>query len=129
MAAGGGDLECALRAVLTNDFAEVSAIDVGEGFARTLGRQQRTRLEPLHELTDRCRCAQRQIADEARFGYVRARQDKRVLATIALQPPRDREHTSHRADAAIQTPEQIGSYFILEWRGKRRQILYRPDDE
>jgi hypothetical protein len=27
------------------------------------------------------------------------------------------------------TAEQIGNYFVLEWRGKRRQILYRPDDE
>ncbi|HUS30580.1 MAG TPA: hypothetical protein VMZ53_18855 [Kofleriaceae bacterium] len=27
------------------------------------------------------------------------------------------------------TAEQIGSYFVLEWRGKRRQVLYRPDDE
>ena len=25
------------------------------------------------------------------------------------------------------TAEQLGDYFILEWRGKRRQILYRPD--
>jgi hypothetical protein len=24
------------------------------------------------------------------------------------------------------TAEQIGDYFILEWRGKRHQILYRP---
>jgi len=27
------------------------------------------------------------------------------------------------------TAEQIGNYFVLEWRGKRRQILYRPEDE
>ncbi|MDB4953142.1 MAG: hypothetical protein JWO36_711 [Myxococcales bacterium] len=26
------------------------------------------------------------------------------------------------------TAEQIGDYFILEWRGKRHQILYRPDE-
>jgi len=33
--------------------------------------------------------------------------------------------TPHRAlDEA--TAEQIGDYLILEWRGKRRQILYRP---
>lgn len=25
------------------------------------------------------------------------------------------------------TAEQIGDYVILEWRGKRRQVLYRPD--
>jgi hypothetical protein len=25
------------------------------------------------------------------------------------------------------TAEQIGEYLVLEWRGKRRQILYRPD--
>jgi hypothetical protein len=25
------------------------------------------------------------------------------------------------------TAEQIGDFFILEWRGKRRQILYRPE--
>jgi hypothetical protein len=25
------------------------------------------------------------------------------------------------------TGEQIGDYLVLEWRGKRRQILYRPD--
>ncbi|HEU0036347.1 MAG TPA: hypothetical protein VFQ53_37300 [Kofleriaceae bacterium] len=25
------------------------------------------------------------------------------------------------------TAEQLGDYLILEWRGKRRQILYRPD--
>ncbi len=25
------------------------------------------------------------------------------------------------------TAEQIGDFFVLEWRGKRRQILYRPD--
>jgi len=25
------------------------------------------------------------------------------------------------------TAEQIGDYLVLEWRGKRRQILYRPD--
>jgi hypothetical protein len=25
------------------------------------------------------------------------------------------------------TAEQIGDYFVLEWRGKRRQVLYRPD--
>jgi hypothetical protein len=34
--------------------------------------------------------------------------------------------TPHRAlDEA--TAEQIGDYLILEWRGKRRQILYRPE--
>ncbi len=34
--------------------------------------------------------------------------------------------TPHRAlDEA--TGEQIGDYLILEWRGKRRQILYRPE--
>ena len=27
------------------------------------------------------------------------------------------------------TAEQIGDYLVLEWRGKRRQILYRPEDE
>jgi len=33
--------------------------------------------------------------------------------------------TPHRAlDEA--TAEQIGDYLILAWRGKRRQILYRP---
>ncbi|NVB77994.1 MAG: hypothetical protein HOV81_06320 [Kofleriaceae bacterium] len=26
------------------------------------------------------------------------------------------------------TAEQIGDYLVLEWRGKRRQILYRPDE-
>ncbi len=26
------------------------------------------------------------------------------------------------------TAEQLGDYIVLEWRGKRRQILYRPDD-
>jgi hypothetical protein len=25
------------------------------------------------------------------------------------------------------TAEQIGDYLVLEWRGKRRQVLYRPD--
>ena len=25
------------------------------------------------------------------------------------------------------TAEQIGDFFVLEWRGKRREILYRPD--
>jgi hypothetical protein len=25
------------------------------------------------------------------------------------------------------TAEQIGDYYVLEWRGKRRQVLYRPD--
>ena len=25
------------------------------------------------------------------------------------------------------TAEQIGDYFVLEWRGKRREILYRPE--
>ena len=25
------------------------------------------------------------------------------------------------------TAEQIGDFFVLEWRGKRRQILYRPE--
>jgi hypothetical protein len=25
------------------------------------------------------------------------------------------------------TAEQLGDFFILEWRGKRRQVLYRPD--
>ncbi len=34
--------------------------------------------------------------------------------------------TPHRAlDEA--TAEQIGDYLILEWRGKRRQVLYRPE--
>jgi hypothetical protein len=34
--------------------------------------------------------------------------------------------TPHRGlDEA--TAEQIGDYLILEWRGKRRQILYRPE--
>jgi hypothetical protein len=27
------------------------------------------------------------------------------------------------------TAEQLGSYLVLEWRGKRRQVLYRPDAE
>jgi len=27
------------------------------------------------------------------------------------------------------TAEQIGDFFVLEWRGKRRQILYRPEVE
>jgi len=27
------------------------------------------------------------------------------------------------------TAEQIGTYFVFEWRGKRRQVLYRPDAE
>ncbi len=26
------------------------------------------------------------------------------------------------------TAEQIGDFLVLEWRGKRRQVLYRPDD-
>ena len=25
------------------------------------------------------------------------------------------------------TAEQIGDFLVLEWRGKRRQILYRPE--
>ena len=25
------------------------------------------------------------------------------------------------------TAEQIGDFFVLEWRGKRREILYRPE--
>ena len=25
------------------------------------------------------------------------------------------------------TAEQIGDYFVFEWRGKRREILYRPE--
>ena len=25
------------------------------------------------------------------------------------------------------TAEQIGDYLVLEWRGKRREILYRPE--
>ena len=25
------------------------------------------------------------------------------------------------------TAEQLGDYLVLEWRGKRRQVLYRPD--
>ena len=25
------------------------------------------------------------------------------------------------------TAEQIGDFFIFEWRGKRREILYRPE--
>jgi hypothetical protein len=34
--------------------------------------------------------------------------------------------TPHRAlDEA--TAEQIGNYLVLEWRGKRKQILYRPE--
>jgi hypothetical protein len=27
------------------------------------------------------------------------------------------------------TAEQLGSYLVLEWRGKRRQVLYRPEAE
>jgi len=27
------------------------------------------------------------------------------------------------------TAEQLGNYLVLEWRGKRRQVLYRPDAE
>jgi hypothetical protein len=36
--------------------------------------------------------------------------------------------TPHRTlDEA--TAEQIGDYFVFEWRGKRREILYRPEGE
>jgi hypothetical protein len=49
---------------------------------------------------------------------------------LAVEPgdhPCTRTTPKRTTDEA--TAEQIGSYFILEWRGKRRQILYRPDDE
>lgn len=49
---------------------------------------------------------------------------------LAVEPgdhPCTRTTPKRTTDEA--TAEQIGSYLILEWRGKRRQILYRPDDE
>jgi hypothetical protein len=50
------------------------------------------------------------------------------LAEIAVDPA---DHpclraTPHRhLDEA--TGEQLGDYFVLEWRGKRKQVLYQPD--
>jgi hypothetical protein len=32
-----------------------------------------------------------------------------------------------RRDLDEGTAEQIGDYVVIEWRGKRRQVLYRPD--
>jgi hypothetical protein len=35
--------------------------------------------------------------------------------------------TTPRRNLDEATAEQIGDFLVLEWRGKRRQILYRPD--
>jgi hypothetical protein len=36
-------------------------------------------------------------------------------------------HTTPRRTLDEATAEQIGNFLVLEWRGKRREILYRPD--
>ena len=36
--------------------------------------------------------------------------------------------TTPRRTLDEATAEQIGNFFVLEWRGKRREILYRPED-
>lgn len=66
--------------------------------------------------------------------------------TYVLEGQREEEHW-HFHELAVQpgdhpclraTPkrvldeamaEQIGDFFVLEWRGKRREVLYRPDPE
>lgn len=48
---------------------------------------------------------------------------------VAVEPgdhPCTRATPKRTTDEA--TAEEIGDYFVLEWRGKRRQILYRPDE-
>jgi hypothetical protein len=34
-----------------------------------------------------------------------------------------------KRDLDEATAEQIGDFFVLEWRGKRHEVLYRPDDQ
>ncbi len=49
------------------------------------------------------------------------------LAEIAVDPadhPCLRATPQRHLDEA--TAEQLGDYFVLEWRGKRKQVLYRP---
>ena len=43
----------------------------------------------------------------------------------SLPKPLTEQQTSTIVDT--RTAEQIGDFIVLEWRGKRRQILYRPD--